>query len=170
MKTDLRIKAKNIRKTLEIPSISKKLVALIREDKAYIGSKNVMIFYPKKFEIDLRELFDDGKFFFLPRVNGNELEVCPYTLGDELKQSAFNVLEPISEPIDPSFIDLIIVPALLIDKCGYRLGYGGGYYDRLLRRVENLNVNTLCAMPKELLVEKLPSEEYDIPVKEIIFA
>jgi 5-formyltetrahydrofolate cyclo-ligase len=169
MKTDLRIKAKNIRKTLEIPSISKKIVALIRENKAYIEAKNVMIFYPKKYEIDLRELLDDEKSFFLPRVNGNELDVCPYKFGDELKLSAFNVLEPVSEAVEPSFIDLIIVPALLVDKCGYRLGYGGGYYDRLLRKVENLNVKTLCAMPKELVVEKLPSEEYDIPVKEIIF-
>ena len=168
MKTDLRIKAKNIRKTLEIGEISKKLVAMIRKNKAYKEAKKVMIFYPKRYEIDLRELFNDEKYFYLPRVNEDELDVCPYKQGDELKLSAFNVLEPVSEAVDACCMDLIIVPALLVDKNAYRLGYGGGYYDRLLYRIRNSNVKTFCAMPKDLLVETLPKDEFDIPIDEII--
>lgn len=168
MKTELRIKAKNIKKSLEIKSISKKLVDLIRLNKSYIDANNVMLFYPKKYEVDLRELFEDSKNFFLPRVENNNLLICPYDLGDELNVSKFNVLEPVSEPVDVCEINLIIVPALFIDKNGYRLGYGGGYYDRLLQSVEKLKTKTICAIPKELVVENLPKEEFDIAVDEII--
>lgn len=168
MKIDLRIKAKNIRKTLEIHVISKNLVSLIRKSSAYIDAKNVMIFYPKKYELDFRELLNDEKNFFLPRVCGEELEICPYRLGDKLELSQFNVLEPVSEPVDVNCLDLIIVPALLVDKKGYRLGYGGGYYDRLLQRVKKSKVQTLCAMPQELVVGKLPNDEFDISVDEVV--
>ena len=168
MKTDLRIKAKNIRKNLEIKRISQKLVEQIRLHPAYLNAKKVMVFYPKIYEIDLRELFNDSKTFFLPRVNGCELEVCSYKLGDELVNSGFNVLEPVSKCINPETLDLIIVPALMIDKNGYRLGYGGGYYDRLLNSVKNTVVKTLCAMPRELVVEELPTEEFDVAIDEII--
>ena len=170
MKIDLRIKAKNIRKTLEIHVISKNLVSLIRKSSAYVDAKNVMIFYPKKYELDFRELLNDKKNFFLPRVNDEELEICPYRIGDKLELSQFNVLEPVSEPVDVNCLDLIIVPALLVDKKGYRLGYGGGYYDRLLYKIKSLEVNTICAMPKELLVENLPIEYYDVSVDEIIIS
>ncbi len=163
----LRTKAKVIRKTLPICEISKNLLQMIRGDKVYIEAKHVMLYYPTKYEMDFRELLKDDKEFYFPRVKNENLLVCSYSLGEKLEKSCFNILEPCSKPVDASVLDLIIVPALLVDKSGYRLGYGGGYYDRLLANL-NGKVKTLCALPKELIVEKLPAEEFDIPVDYII--
>ena len=63
-KKELRIKAKNIRKNLPMKEISGQLVDLIRKNKVYSDSKNVMLFYPTEFEVDLRELFNDNKNFY----------------------------------------------------------------------------------------------------------
>lgn len=166
-KTDLRIWAKSIRKELDVEAKSLVLVDKIRNLDIYNSASNVMIFYPKRYEVDLTLLLDDSKKFYLPRVCDNQLEVCPYQKGGELIVSDFKVCEPCSEPIKPSKLDLIIVPALAVDKFNYRLGYGGGFYDRFL--AEN-SIKTLLPIPQELVVEKLPTEICDIPVDIVITA
>ena len=60
-KNELRIKAKNIRKNLPIKEISSQLADLIRKNETYINAKNVMLFYPTEFEVDLRGLLNDNK-------------------------------------------------------------------------------------------------------------
>ena len=74
--------------------------------------------------------------------------------------------EPCSNFINPRNLDLVVVPALMADKSGFRLGYGGGFYDRFL--VENKTVKTILPIAKELIVEELPHEEFDIKIDEII--
>lgn len=167
MKTDLRIRAKSIRKSLPICEISEKLTKLVQKHSVYIEAKNVMLFYPTKYEIDLRGLLEDDKNFYLPRVKDENLLICPYLVGESLKKSCFNILEPCSEPVSADILDLIIVPALMVDKKGYRLGYGGGYYDRLLSKLSE-NVKTICAMPKELVVDEFRHEDFDVPVDFVI--
>lgn len=166
-KTDLRINAKNIRKSLPICEISAKLVEKIRQNKVYVNAKNVMLFYPTKEEFDLRSLLTDDKNFYFPRVDGDKLLVCPYCVGEKLKKSKFNILEPCSSPIDVGVLDLVIVPALMVDKQGFRLGYGGGYYDRFLTNIAE-HCKTICAISSELLIDELPKDEFDIPVDIII--
>ncbi len=168
MKTDLRIKAKALRKTLDMAEISLKLCTLVRNCDAYKSSKNVMLFYPMKDEVDLTGLLDDNKNFYLPRVNGENLEVCSFKKGDELKKSVLKIYEPLGKASPSEIIDLVIVPALTVDKSGYRLGYGGGYYDRFLG--QNTKTKTLCAIPKELVVESLPHNDFDIKIDYIITA
>ena len=162
-KTDLRIYAKEIRKSLDTKSISKKIVDLIRQTDIYKSAKNVMTFYPKQYEIDLRELINDDKSFFLPKIHDNNLLVCPYC--NNLKPSTFNTLEPCSDPINSDILDLVILPALMADKNGYRLGYGKGFYDRFLK---NCNSKTIVVIASELLVETLPYDEFDVPADFVI--
>lgn len=166
-KTDLRRRAKELRKNLPISEISDKLTDLIRSSTNYISAKNVMLFYPTKYEIDLRKLLKDYKNFYLPRVNGKDLEVCPYKIGDKLEKSEFHIFEPISKAVDKNILDLIIVPALMVDDKGYRLGYGGGFYDRFLK---DFKVKTISALPIELRTQNLPHEDFDISIDEIISA
>ena len=131
-KSELRIIAKSIRKNLPLDIISKKAVEQIRKCDLYKKAQNVMLYYPTKYEINLLELFNDNKNFYLPRVNGEHLDICPYKNGDKLKKSDFKILEPINNSVKCEILDLVIVPALMADSQGYRLGYGGGYYDRFL--------------------------------------
>ena len=131
-KTELRLNAKEQRKNLNIAKISAEAVRLIRGNKLYKNSNHVMLFYPTKYEINLLSLLEDKKNFYLPRVKGKELEICPYKKDDELMLSDLHIKEPQTDPVEPDIIDLVIVPALMADKNNYRLGYGGGYYDRFL--------------------------------------
>ena len=167
-KNELRNKAKEIRRNLDMEKVSAKLCGEIRKSGVYKASKNIMLFYPKPNEVDLRELFGDDKNFYLPRVCGENLDVCPYKVGDDLKRSEFGVFEPTSAKTDSLVLDLIIVPALASDKKGYRLGYGKGYYDRFLNG--NCDIKTLCALPKELVFDDLPHDDYDVKIDYIITA
>ena len=165
-KSDLRKKAKCIRKSLSIAEKSKIAIEKIRENTFYIPAKNVLIYYPLRYELNLLALLDDEKNFYLPRVCGENLKICPFKKGDKLVTSSFNICEPCSNSINPRNLDLVVIPALMADKSGFRLGYGGGFYDRFL--VENKTVKTILPIAKELIVEELPHEEFDIKIDEII--
>lgn len=165
-KVQLRKEAMELRKTLNIPGVSYILVNKIKEHNWYKNAQNVLIYYPFKYEIDLLPLLNDDKNFFLPRVNGKDLEVCSFRSGDYLKKSNFGILEPISMCEDPRILDLIIVPALMVSKDKYRLGYGGGYYDRFLKRY--YYIKTMVPIFKELLIDHLPVESHDIKIDCII--
>ena len=162
-KTDLRLHAKEVRKTLDIADISKKIVRKIKTLAAYKSAKNVMLFYPMTYEIDLRKLLKDDKKFFLPKISGRNLLACPYT--ENLVKSAFGIMEPETAPVNPNIMDLVLVPCMMADKNGYRIGYGGGYYDRFLA---DIDVKTIAVVAKELYVDDLPHAEYDVKVDKVI--
>lgn len=169
-KIRLRIKAKEIRKNLPMKEISAQLVALVRKNKTYIQAKNVMLFYPTEFEIDCKALFNDDKNFYLPKVDGENLLICPYNRqnGDaDLQKSKMGIYEPCSNPVTPKILDLVIVPALMCDQKGYRLGYGGGFYDRFIAKYGQ-NFKTICLIPKELFIKNLPHDDFDKKVDVVI--
>jgi 5-formyltetrahydrofolate cyclo-ligase len=79
-----------------------------------------------------------GKTVGLVRVEPeNALGVHRHRSGDALIENAYGILEPAEDAprIDLVGVDLILVPALAVDQRGHRIGYGQGYYDRLLPRV-----------------------------------
>ena len=158
-KTDLRIWAKSIRKTLDMDKISNNAVRLIRENSLYKKAENILIFYPMKYEVNLLELLEDNKNFYLPKVCEKRLLICPFKSGDKLEKSDFNILEPCSIPVNPNILNLIILPALMADEAGYRLGYGKGFYDRFLG--ENPDIKTILPIPKELFVTSLVHDDFD---------
>lgn len=164
-KDDLRQKAKRIRETLDMENISESIVSNIRKTEVYNSAKRVMLFFPLKNEVDLRALLEDDKEFYLPRVNGEELEVCRYKKGDELVMSEFKVLEPITSPVSKSIIDLVLVPALCVDEHCNRLGYGKGYYDRFLKDYKKMSI---IVIPEELIFSDVCSEMHDICCKSFI--
>ena len=165
-KTSLRIKAKEIRKSLNIKQIGNILADKIVELEQFKQAQNIMIYYPLDNEIDILKLLDsEDKNFFLPRMNGKNLECCPFKKGDILKKAKYNIQEPITECVICPQLDLIIVPALAVDISGNRLGYGGGFYDRFLANNKAL---TLTPIPKELIFDNIPSEKFDIKIDLII--
>lgn len=62
-------------------------------------------------------------------------------------------------------IDLILVPGVGFDKNNYRIGFGGGYYDRYLKDFKG---NTISLALKEQKIEKVPTDQYDLPVQKVI--
>ena len=94
-KIDLRIRAKYIRKQLDIPKLSSCAVKLVRENETYLQAKNVMLYYPTKYEIDLLALLDDDKNFYLPKVSGKDLLVCPFKRNEKVVLSSLKIKEPV---------------------------------------------------------------------------
>ena len=104
-----------------------------------------------------------GKILLLPRINGDQLEWIRWD-GDP---SRLVMKKKISEPMGQLFSDLsqiqaVIVPALRIDQSGFRLGQGGGYYDRALPQLDAWKIGLVYA--GELSSEVLPHEEHDVPL------
>ena len=165
-KSHLRTKFKELRQNIDTGKISFEICKNIRAFDLYQNAENVMIFYPIKFEINLLSLLDDNKNFFFPRVNGPELQVCPYSHDTEFKKSSYNINEPCSNPVNPEILDMIFVPALAADKKGYRLGYGGGFYDRFLPLCKDAVM--IIPVYDAFILQELPRESFDVNVDFII--
>ncbi len=104
-----------------------------------------------------------GKKLLLPRVNGDILDWV-YWDGDMKKlKTTKNLAEPVGPAIDDfSELSAVIVPALHIDKDGYRLGQGGGYYDRALTYLPGWKIGLVHS--GELTGMTLPREVHDMPL------
>ena len=114
--------------------------------------------------VEINEAFlRSGKVLLLPRINGDQLEWVRWD-GDPAN---LITKKKISEPVGPALTDLsqiqaIVVPALRIDQSGFRLGQGGGYYDRALVDLKTWKIGLVYA--GELSSEVLPHEPHDVPL------
>lgn len=141
---------------------SQNVIKELRASEIYKQAHNILIFYPLEGEVNLLELLDDkDKNFYLPRIEGKNLLCCPFKKGDELCLSCFKTQEPVSDEVEKNQIDFAIIPALCCDKNNYRLGYGGGFYDRFL---VGFSGKKIVCLPKELIVETIYPDEFDVPV------
>ncbi|MBQ6516309.1 5-formyltetrahydrofolate cyclo-ligase [bacterium] len=163
----IRRKVKDLRKNMDIPNISSQIIENIISLDLYKRAKNIMLFYPLKYEINLLKLMEQSpdKSFYLPRMKENNLECCSYNPTDELVCSKYQIFEPKTVACDKNDIDIVFVPALCADKNFNRLGYGGGFYDRFLSDYKNIKI---CPCINEFLFDEIPSEEYDIKMDLIV--
>ncbi|MEK6649160.1 MAG: 5-formyltetrahydrofolate cyclo-ligase [Actinomycetota bacterium] len=107
------------------------------------------------------ELLKRGINLILPRVDGKVLQWVEWSGDASTLVEAKGLLEPIGPPLtDISSIDVVIVPALHIDRDGYRLGQGGGFYDRALVSMPGWKVGLVHS--GEITGEPLPREEHDV--------
>lgn len=105
------------------------------------------------------------KQLFLPRVNGDDLDILPYS-PDATSAGAFGISEPAgSDCRDIAEMDLVVVPAMAYDRQGNRLGRGRGFYDRLLRAAVCPLVGTVYAVQ---IVDNVPAESHDVKIPIII--
>lgn len=103
----------------------------------------------------------------LPRVEGNHLELYRVQAFAHLQKNLWGIWEPDPNqcrPISSAAISLVLVPALAFDSRGYRLGYGKGYYDRLLAQIP-MHVETIgLGFREQSHPSLLPIEPHDIPL------
>lgn len=158
----LRQQCKKIRKQQNIEMISQKVVSNIAKSIFFKIAKHIMIYMPLKYEIDITSLlhFSD-KNFYLPKCVKNEIKIIKYEKNMQLTKSGFNVLEPNSNDfVDEKILETIFIPALCCDINKNRLGYGCGFYDRFLKKL-NSNTNKIIVTSKEMCFEKIPTNDFD---------
>ncbi|MFM1951321.1 MAG: hypothetical protein RJA33_115 [Actinomycetota bacterium] len=141
----------NLLHLLSLPEISS---ASVIASYASYGSE------PDTSELN-QAIISAGKTLLLPRVNGDELEWVSW----DGKQSSLSPQGNIQEPIgdiypDLDLINLVLVPALAIDPDGYRLGQGGGYYDRALPKLKAWKHGVVYSY--ERMEHDLPREVWDV--------
>ncbi|MDC3413388.1 5-formyltetrahydrofolate cyclo-ligase [Aquibacillus sp. 3ASR75-11] len=118
----------------------------------------------------VKKAWEQNKTVSVPKCFPEDKRLVFYqiTSMDQLERVYMDLLEPIvSQTIEINCqdIDLLIVPGLLFDSHGFRIGYGGGYYDRYLKNYPN---ETVSLASTNQLIEKVPTDQYDIPVDHLI--
>lgn len=115
---------------------------------------------PSTHEVN-QELISRGVTLLLPRVAGKALQWVEWNGDSRTLKETRGLLEPIGkERNDLSDVDVMIVPALHIDQDGYRIGQGGGYYDRTMPKMPGWKVGIVY--PGEITGDLLPREEWDV--------
>jgi 5-formyltetrahydrofolate cyclo-ligase len=147
---------------------SERICASIQEWPAFHSARVVFAYLPIKGEVDLRPLIDasPSATWAIPRIVRSPVRRLAFHayLPNRLIPHRYGMLEP--DPalpeIDPEQADLIIVPGVAYTRTGYRLGYGGGYYDLLLAQPGRAWTLGVCY--QALLLDDLPREQHDAPV------
>lgn len=124
--------------------------------------------FPHEFQTQelIEQALKDGKKVLIPKTYPKgRMDFVVYD-PQQLVKTFFGLLEPQGdlEVVDASQIDLIHVPGLAFTTKGYRIGYGGGYYDRYL---EYFSGHTLSTVYHYQVQDFIP-EKHDIPVQEVL--
>ena len=131
----------------------------------YLLSGNVGIYHPIKNEVNPLPLFHLGvSNFSLPKINGDKILFKKWQMGGNLKLNKYKILEPLetAETITPT---TILVPMLAFDKRRFRIGYGGGFYDKFLENFNGIKIGIAFEVQK---CDQIPEEKLDIKLDYII--
>ncbi len=131
---------------------------------------SLLLYYPIKGEPDLTPLFyaiiSEGRRLILPKVSGNDMRLITVEDPSQLRKGAYGIPEPSSgQETEPSDVDLAVVPGIAFDRKGYRVGFGKGYYDRLLKKVSAPKVGVAYSFQ---VLESVPRDEWDEPVDVVV--
>ncbi len=179
MKNKLRNEAFKKRNQLnqrEIIEKSKKILFLLKSFEEKLIDKHVFIFIDFKTEVKTLDIILYLKSInckiFIPKINSvtKEMDIYPYTSHDDLIRSKYGILEPKSNNtlvINPEILDIVITPGVVFDKEGYRIGYGGGYYDRLFENIGDKVMKIAVGFELQV-IDKVPRDSYDKAVDYLI--
>jgi len=165
MKENLRRSYLHKRERLDTARIGRQAADWLAEFLRRRRVGHVMIYLPFRNEVSplaLIELYPEADYY-LPRVSGGHLTVHPYEAPREVHRYGFEQPAAGSPVVGEETLEAVVVPGLAFDRAGYRLGYGGGYYDRFLAELPP-DVFTIGLVPEELVVDRLPRDEWDVPV------
>lgn len=155
---------------------SDKIVQTIINSPEYKRAKICFLFASMPDEVQTKELilnaFKAGKRVCLPyitSVSDKTMEASEIYSLDELVAGTYGILSVPKDKVrvvDPKAIDFVLVPAVGFDKAGYRLGMGGGYYDRYLARMDKAYL--MAGIYACQLVDEIIKDEYDAQIDAII--
>jgi len=142
---------------------SQKIVEKLRNQIKKMEFDSIALYYPINKEVNvlslIEELLKTQKKVYLPKVLGKQMKMGRVKSLDRLIKSKFNIPEPIDDEFS-SKIDLYIIPAIAYDFNGYRIGYGGGYYDRYF--LQNPKTYLIGVVFNFQLIDSVPIHPHDL--------
>ena len=172
-KSQIRKKILKIRKQKKIKKFifNFDLVLNILKKKKVTG-RIIGGYYPYNYEIDILQIlkkFEQKKFTItLPKIKKNsQMDFFQCSTNDPLAINKFGIPEPISGMV--KYPDVLLVPLVAFDKNFNRIGYGGGFYDRYIKKIrKRKKVLTIGFAYSFQKIKKIPTNNYDISLDFII--
>ncbi|MEM8718601.1 MAG: 5-formyltetrahydrofolate cyclo-ligase [Cyanobacteria bacterium P01_G01_bin.39] len=136
----------------------------LKSSTIFQQAQTILAYFSFRQEADLTELFTQNKDWAFPRCVGKSLVWHTWKLGENLQSGQYGITEPLNSAlvIDPASADLILVPTVAADRRGYRLGYGGGFYDRLLSSQECSKIPTIGIVFDFAYIAELSTDSWDV--------
>lgn len=148
----------------------KKISQTLFNDPVWKDAETIAITKPMDFEFDTHILLNQGwqeeKRMLMP-ITGSERQLTFHLVTPEtiFKKTTFGVEEPINTPeVSADIIDLLVVPGIVFTHEGFRIGFGGGFYDRFLQQYQG---ETCSLVFSEQIQESWQVESFDLPVKQL---
>lgn len=149
-------------------SAAEAVFSVLERSVAFMMADNILMYHSLPDELSTHafiEKWHDRKHFFLPRVNGVNLEVLPYDRSS-LRLGAFQIEEPDGNDVaDISSIEVVVVPGVAYDRAGNRVGRGKGYYDRLLASTRATKIGVGYDFQ---LVDEIDADPHDVVMDVIV--
>ena len=166
----------------EWASLSRGIQQRFLDSELYAGARVIALYAPVKREVDtavvMREALAAGKIVLFPVVAGEALLFREVTGEHDLVRGAFGIAEPCETCPGrlPDEADGIVVPGVAFDRSGRRIGYGRGYYDRALHRLEGTGrlvgfgfdfqlVDEIVGEPHDVALDLIITERRVLPVR-----
>ena len=140
-----------------------KFISFLKIDK--LSVKSIGGYYPSNYEIDDLDILDllEKKNFqiSLPIIKkNNQMNFYSWSRNDPLKINKFGIPEPVSNKV--FYPDILLIPLVAYDSNLNRLGYGGGYYDRYIQKIEKIKKVTKIGLAFSFQkIPSLPINQYD---------
>lgn len=179
-KSEIRKEILNIRNNLDVNEATNRSSIIINKLKSsneYKNSTNIMVYMDFKNEVNtkgfIEEALREGKRIIIPYTSIEKVEIIPVEIKDfdDLVMCRFGYLEPkrekIENPFDVKQLDLVVVPGVVFDKKKNRIGFGKGYYDRLLIN-RKPSAKAIAIAYEFQVLDEVPAEEHDIKMDKII--
>lgn len=140
----------------------------LEQTAAFIMANKILMYHSLPDELSTHRFlrkWADRKQFYLPRVNGVNLDILPYD-ESRLELGSFHIEEPTGQnTVNADEIEVIVVPAVAYDRKGNRLGRGKGFYDRLLASTRATKIGVAYEFQ---LVDEVPTEPHDVAMDIVI--
>lgn len=172
MRTEMTQKIKNLSQD-ERHEIERKLREKLTSSPEWQQASVIGITLSYDLEWDTHEIikqaWDEGKEVAVPKSihETRQMEFYKIKSYDDVEKGYVGILEPKvnqAQPCSKSDIDFLVVPGRVYNKEGYRIGFGGGFYDRFL---VDFDGHTVSQVWEGQLVDDIPTNQYDLPVEKL---
>lgn len=153
---------------IEKAQAAEEVFARLENTAAFMLAEKILMYHSLPDELPTRRFlakWKERKHFYLPRVNGVNLDILPYD-ESKLELGSFHIEEPSgNDSVDAADIEMVVVPAVAYDARGNRLGRGKGFYDRFLASTPAVKVGVGYDFQ---LLDEIPAEPHDVPMDIVI--